>query len=119
MSCSGSGTSCWSDFPDNLGGSAVIDKEVRWLPQIWTAAASLRTRDCRNRRTGHGLYRAWSVVRWIDGDVPTVVDLRSKSTAARWSLALDLAAVVNALHAVVVPPGALADPWLRFGGPGL
>ena len=41
-------------------------------------------------------------------------DPRSETTAARGSLAGDLAAVVNALHAIVVPPSALADPSLHW-----
>ena len=46
--------------------------------------------------------------------MPTAVDPRFEATAARGSLALDLAAVVTALHAIAVPPGAVADPSLRW-----
>jgi aminoglycoside phosphotransferase (APT) family kinase protein len=56
----------------------------------------------------------WSIVRWIDGDVPSVVDPRAEPTSARGSLALDLAAFVTALHDIPVPASAVADPALRW-----
>jgi hypothetical protein len=53
-------------------------------------------------------------VRWIEGDVPTVVDPGSDVELSRRSLALDLAAVVTALRNIEVPLSALTDPELRW-----
>ena len=96
------------------GGSATIEKEARWLPQIGPLLPVSVPEIVAIGEPGVDYPERWSVVRWIDGNVPTVVDPRLEAKAARGSLALDLATVVNALHAIVVPPSALADPSLRW-----
>ena len=53
-------------------------------------------------------------MRWLEGDVPTVVDPASRAASTRPALARDLAAVVTALHDIQVPDSALADPQLRW-----
>lgn len=100
-------------LPRQPGGSATIEKEARWLSEIGPLLPVSVPEIVAIGEPGLDYPERWSVVRWIDGDVPTVVDPRSEAKAARGSLALDLAAVVNALHAIVVPPSALADPSLR------
>jgi aminoglycoside phosphotransferase (APT) family kinase protein len=96
------------------GGSATIEKEARWLPQIGPLLPVSVPEIVAIGEPGLDYPERWSVVRWIDGNVPTVVDPRLEAKAARGSLALDLATVVNALHAIVVPPSALTDPSLRW-----
>jgi aminoglycoside phosphotransferase (APT) family kinase protein len=61
-----------------------------------------------------GYPERWSVVHWIEGDVPTVVDPRSDVKLSRRSFALDLAAVVTTLRNIEVPTSALTDPELRW-----
>ena len=61
-----------------------------------------------------GYPERWSVVRWIEGNAPMVVDPTSDMELSRRSLALDLAAVVTALRNIEVPPSALTDPELRW-----
>jgi aminoglycoside phosphotransferase (APT) family kinase protein len=101
-------------LPRQPGGSATIEKEARWLPEIGPLLPVSVPEIVAIGEPGLDYPERWSVVRWIDGDVPTVVDPRSEAKAACGSLALDLAAVVNAMHAIVVPPSALADPSLRW-----
>jgi len=101
-------------LPRQPGGSAIIEKEAQWLPQIGPLLPVSVPEIVAIGEPSKGYPERWSVVRWIDGDVPAVVDPRSEPTAARVRLARDLAAVVNALHAIVVPPGALTDPSLRW-----
>ena len=101
-------------LPRQPGGSATIEKEARWLPEIGPLLPVSVPEIVAIGEPGLDYPERWSVVRWIDGNVPTVVDPRSEAKAARGSLALDLAAVVNTLHAIVVPPSALADPSLRW-----
>ena len=94
-------------------GSTTIEKEARWLPQIGPLLPVSVPEIVAIGERGFGYPERWSVVRWIEGDVPTVVDPSSEVVAARGSLAVDLAGVVTALHAIVVPPSAHADPSLR------
>lgn len=63
---------------------------------------------------GLGYPERWSVVRWLEGAVPTVADPSSEADPPRGGLALDLAAVVTALRDIDVPSSALADPELRW-----
>jgi aminoglycoside phosphotransferase (APT) family kinase protein len=55
----------------------------------------------------------WSVVRWIDGAHPEVVDPDTSVDSRREGLAKDLAAVLDALRQAEVPTEAVNDPHLR------
>ncbi len=74
--------------------------------------------NCRPRRRPGDMRSTsmTSVVCWLEGDVPTVVDPRSDAVPTRGALARDLAAVVTALREIDVPHSALADPELRWSG---
>lgn len=52
-------------------------------------------------------------MRWLDGDVPEVVDPTAPATSSTAALARDLADVVTALRNADVPPAAAADPRLE------
>jgi hypothetical protein len=56
----------------------------------------------------------WSVVRWINGEHPEVIDVRTTVDPRREDLAADLAAVLAALHGAQVPAEAVSDPALRW-----
>jgi aminoglycoside phosphotransferase (APT) family kinase protein len=55
----------------------------------------------------------WSVVRWIDGAHPEVVDPDTQVDPRREDLARNLAAVLAALRQAEVPTGAVDDPQLQ------
>jgi aminoglycoside phosphotransferase (APT) family kinase protein len=101
-------------LPRQPGGSAGIAKEARWLPvlaqQLPVAVPDVVAvfepeRDYPER---------WSVVRWIEGEHPEVVDPRTAVDRRREDLANDLAAVLQALQQTAVPAGAVDDPSLRW-----
>jgi aminoglycoside phosphotransferase (APT) family kinase protein len=100
-------------LPRQPGGSATVGKERRWLPHVGRHVPTAVPEVVAVGEPGFGYPERWSVVRWLEGDVPTVADAGADDTP-RDRLALDLAAVVTALHDVDVPPGALADPDLRW-----
>ena len=55
----------------------------------------------------------WSVVRWIDGAHPEVVDPDTSVDPRREQLAMSLVTVLDALRYAEVPAGAVNDPHLR------
>jgi aminoglycoside phosphotransferase (APT) family kinase protein len=101
-------------LPRQPGGSATMEKEARWLPLIGPRLPASVPEIVALGDPGLGYPERWSVVRWIEGSVPTVVDPRSDLDVSRRPLALDLAAVINALRDIDVPPSALTDPELRW-----
>ena len=101
-------------LPRQPGGSATIEKEARWLPQIGPLLPVSVPVVVATGEPDLGYPERWSVVRWLDGDVPTVVDPASHAGPTRSALARDLAAVVTALRDIQVPHSALADRQLRW-----
>ena len=59
-------------LPRQPGGSAAIEKEARWLPQVGPLLPVSVPEIVAVGERGLGYPERWSVVRWIDGDVPTV-----------------------------------------------
>jgi aminoglycoside phosphotransferase (APT) family kinase protein len=98
-------------IPRQPGGTATIEKERRWLPYVAQSLPVPVPEIVAVGGPGPGYAERWSVVRWLDGDVPVVPAPREKP---RHDLAHDLAAVVAALRALDVPPDALRDPALRW-----
>lgn len=101
-------------LPRRPGGSADISKEATWLPVLGPElpvsvpeVVAVFEPDC-------GYPERWSVVRWIDGEHPEVVDPETSVDPRRQRLARDLAAMLEALHQVEVPPEAVSDPRLRW-----
>ena len=70
------------------GGSATIEKEARWLPQIGPLLPVSVPEIVAIGEPGLDYLERWSVVRWIHGNVPTVVDPRSEANKALGGLAL-------------------------------
>lgn len=100
-------------LPRQPGGSATIAKEATWLPVLGprlpvsvpdVVAVFEPDRDYPER---------WSVVRWIDGEHPEVVDPGTSVDPRREDLAMDLAAVLEALQQAEVPADAVNDPNLQ------
>lgn len=98
-------------LPRQPGGSETITKEARRLPYLAPALPVPVPEVVVVGEPGFGYPERWSVVRWIDGEVPRVPVERGVATDA---LARDLAGVVGALRELAVPADALADPALRW-----
>jgi aminoglycoside phosphotransferase (APT) family kinase protein len=97
-------------LPRQPGGSAAIAKEARWLPVLAPLLPVPVPEVVAVGAPGLGYPEAWSVVRWLAGEVPAVVgDAPGCRTDG---LAEDLAGVVLALRQAEVPPDALSDPHL-------
>jgi aminoglycoside phosphotransferase (APT) family kinase protein len=101
-------------LPRQPGGSGTIEKEARWLPRIGPLLPVRVPEVVAVGEPDLGYPERWSVVEWLDGDVPTVVDSVSDAARTRCALARDLATVVNALQDIDVPASALADPELSW-----
>ena len=101
-------------LPRQPGGTATIEKEARWLPRIGPLLPVSVPEVVAVGEPDLGYPERWSVVRWLEGEVPTVSDPASDAAPTPNALALDLAAVVTALRDIAVPRSARADPQLRW-----
>jgi aminoglycoside phosphotransferase (APT) family kinase protein len=100
-------------LPRQPGGSAAISKEATWLPVLAprlpvsvpdVVAVFEPDRDYSER---------WSVVRWIDGEHPDVIEPETPVLPRRENLAKDLAAVLGALSRADIPAEAVNNPDLQ------
>lgn len=96
-------------LPRQPGGSQAIAKEARWVRHISPAVPVPVPDVLAVGEPGFGYPESWSIVAWIDGDVPAVPAQPGWSTA---DLARDLAGVLHAMSGIPVPAGALADAAL-------
>jgi aminoglycoside phosphotransferase (APT) family kinase protein len=101
-------------LPRQPGGSVTIAKEAKWLPVLGPSlpvgvpeVVAVFEPDC-------DYPERWSVVRWIDGEHPEVVNPETPVDPRREDLAADLAEVVNALGLADVPSEAVNDPDLHW-----
>jgi aminoglycoside phosphotransferase (APT) family kinase protein len=101
-------------LPRQPGGSAAIAKEAKWLPVLGPSLPAGVPEVVAVLGPGGDYPEHWSVVRWIDGEHPEVVTPRTPADPRRADLAVDLAAVVNALGLSGVPGEAAADPALQW-----
>jgi aminoglycoside phosphotransferase (APT) family kinase protein len=101
-------------LPRQPGGTATIEKEARWLPRIGPLLPVGVPDVVAVGEPGLGYTERWSIVRWLDGHTPTVVEPGRSADPPRSYLARDLAAVIRALRNIDVPPDALIDPDLRW-----
>ena len=97
-------------LPRQPGGGSSIGTERRWLRYVASHLAVPVPEIVVVGEPGFGYPEPWSVVRWLDGEVPAVPE---RDGAPRSGLAGDLADVVNALRGLDVPASAVSDPHLR------
>lgn len=100
-------------LPRQPGGSATISKEATWLPVLSELLpvsvpdlVGVFEPDC-------GYPERWSVVRWLDGTHPEVVDPDTSVHPRREGLATSLAAVLGALRQAEVPTRVADNANLR------
>ena len=98
-------------LPRQPGGSSSLASERRWLPYVAASLPVPVPEILEVGEPGFGYPEHWSVVRWLEGEVP---DVPAAGEAPRLDLARDLAAVVTALHGLDVPDAAVVDPGLRW-----
>ncbi len=101
-------------LPRQPGGSATIEKEARWLAEVGPLLPVSVPTVVAVGEPDLGYPERWSVVRWLQGDVPPAVDPETPVDPARRGLAADLAGVITALRRIDVPSDALRDPALRW-----
>lgn len=101
-------------LPRQPGGSATIEKEARWLPRVGPLLPVSVPEIVAIGEPDLGYPERWSVVHWLDGDIPPVAEPSSHTDPMRERLALDLAGVVTALRHIDVPASALVDPELGW-----
>jgi aminoglycoside phosphotransferase (APT) family kinase protein len=101
-------------LPRQPGGSASISKEAVWLPVLGPRLPVSVPDVVAVFEPDRGYPERWSVVRWIEGEHPEVVDPWTSVDPRREDLAKDLAAVLEALQQTEVPTSAVNDPNLRW-----
>jgi aminoglycoside phosphotransferase (APT) family kinase protein len=98
-------------LPRQPGGTSAIETEQRWLPYVAAPLSVPVPQILAVGEPGFGYPERWSVVRWLEGEVPTGP---THGEAPRSALARDLASVVTTLRGLAVPDEAAADPGLRW-----
>jgi aminoglycoside phosphotransferase (APT) family kinase protein len=101
-------------LPRQPGGSAAVSKEARWLPVLGPALPVDVPEVVAVFEPGGDYPERWSVVRWVDGEHPGVVDPETPIDPRRKELAVDLAEVVKALASAEVPSAAVHDADLHW-----
>ena len=96
-------------LPRQPGGAEAITKEARWLPHVAPALPVTVPEIVAVAGPDLAYPERWSVVRWLDGQTPTV----PAGPDEVGGLARDLAEVVGSLGELTVPVDALEDPALR------
>ncbi len=98
-------------LPRQAGGSATILKEARWVAHVGAALPVAVPEILAVGEPAHGYPEHWSVVCWVEGERPTAA---ASGPRPRDLLARDLAAVVQGLRELEVPPEARDDEALHW-----
>ncbi len=96
-------------LPRQPGGSATISKEAAWLPVLGPLLPVSVPDVVAVFEPEREYPERWSVVRWIEGIHPEVVDPDTSVDPRREDLATSLATVLDALRHAEVPTGAAAN----------
>lgn len=100
-------------LPRQPGGSAAIAKEADWLPVVGPLLPVAVPDVVAVFEPDQEYPERWSVVRWIEGAHPVVVDPDTSVDPRRADLAMDLASLVRAFGQADVPTRADDDPQLH------
>ena len=100
-------------LPRQPGGSATISKEAEWLPVVGPLLPVAVPDVVAVFRPDSAYPEHWSVVRWIEGAHPDVVDPDTAADPRREILARNLVAVLHALRHAQLPTGANNLPQLQ------
>ena len=100
-------------LPRQPGGGSAIDKERRWLPEICPHLPVAVPEVVAVGEPAFGFEESWSIVRWLEGELPQACTPEDRPRPERSVLAVDLADVILALRALPVPEAAASDSGLR------
>ncbi len=100
-------------LPRQPGGSATIDKEQRWLPEIGRHLPVTVPEILHIGQPAGSYPERWAIVSWLAGECPKTCTPEDGYNPERSRLATDLAETILALRAVEVPEVAATDPHLR------
>ncbi len=100
--------------PRQPGSGGAIEKEKRWLPELRRHLPVAVPEIVALGRPAYGYPESWSIVGWLDGELPPARGLKEFSTAQSRGLAADLADVILALRGIEVPEAAATAPGLRW-----
>lgn len=101
-------------LPRQPGGSVSIDKESRWLPKIRDDLPVAVPQIVGVGRPAYGFGESWSIVEWLEGELPVASAPGEPVSTERNTLAVDLADFILALRSVEIPEDAQSDPALRW-----
>lgn len=101
-------------LPRQPGGSETISKEATWLPVLGPLLPVSVPEVVAVFEPDREYPERWSVVRWIDGAHPEVVDPDTSVDPRREDLAKSLATLTCALRQAEVPTGAVSSPHLQW-----
>ena len=100
-------------LPRLPGGSETIAKEARWLPVLGPLLPVPVPQVVAVFDPDYGYPERWSVIRWIAGAHPVVVDPQTPVDSGREELATNLSAFLDALRQAEIPPLAVNKPDLQ------
>lgn len=100
-------------LPRQPGGSASIDKEHQWSSEIGSRLPVAVPEIVALGDPGFDFTERWSIVRWLEGELPRVCTPADGPDGDLSLFANDLAGVIVALRAIDVPGVVSADPRLR------
>jgi len=100
-------------LPRQPGGSETISKEAKWLPMLGPLLPVPVPQVVAVFDPDYGYPERWSVLRWIDGAHPEVVDPETPVDPRREELAKSLATFLDALRQVEIPTAAVNHPDLQ------
>jgi len=100
-------------LPRQPGSGVAIEKEQQWLPAVSQTLPVAVPQITVLGEPAFGFTERWSIVQWIDGELPRAAGTSAAATPRRLVLASDLADVIIALRSTDIPGHAASDPSLR------
>ncbi len=101
-------------LPRQSGGGSAIDKEHRWLPEIGRHLPVAVPESVALGEPTLEFGERWSIVRYLEGELPKACAPQDPPNPERSTLAADLADVILAFRAIEVSEAAAMDPHLRW-----
>ncbi len=100
-------------LPRQPGGGVTVDKEARWTARVGRHLPVAVPEILAIGAPAFEYPERWSIVRWMDGELPPACGPDAEADPARRMLAAELAEVILALRNIPVPDAADADPMLK------